>query len=151
MSVHGVNNENAMVTFSKIYYYQSILCWNVLSTPRRGRALSFTLRSCGDKELVTRLAGWSVISECVKSKRLQHYIVVFSPSLSYDNLLKMQLHGLWTGSYCRCKGNSPTACHKTPPWGVTGHKQSKPSSHLLTLTTNPPHTRWDEVRMSTRC
>lgn len=88
------------------------------------------------------LAGWLGVSpqDSVKSLRVQHYIVVFFPSVSSNNHLKMHLRCPWTGSYCRCRRNCPTACHKTPPWGVTGHKQSQPSSYTLTLTTTPPQT-----------
>lgn len=38
------------------------------------------------------------------------------------------------------QGIGPSACHKTPPAGVTGQKQSQPSSLPLTLTPAPPQT-----------
>lgn len=86
-----------------------------------------------------------------KVKRAQHYMVVFSPSVSSNSLLKMHLYGPWTGSCCRCKRNLPVACHKTPPWGVTGRKQSQPNRHRPILTTIPPQTETTRVSARGQC
>lgn len=63
---------------------------------------------------------------------MQHYIVVFSPSVSFNSHLEMRLHGPWTGSYCRCRGTVPLHAIKHLPeeWqGTSSHSPAATPSH----------------------
>lgn len=72
---------------------------------------------------------------------------MFLTSVSSNNHLKMRLRGLWTGSYCRCRGTVPLHAVKHLPEEWQGISSTQPSSHTLTLTTSPPQTladtRWE--------
>lgn len=79
----------------------------------------------------------SFISEChhkvlYKVKGYPLHSSVFSPFLFKQSSFD-ETPNPWTIGYCRCRGNASAACHKTPPWGVTGQKQSQSSSSTPTL------------------
>lgn len=67
---------------------------------------------------------------------MRHYIVVFLTSVSSNSHLKMQLHGPWTGSYCRCRGTVPLHAIKHLPeeWqGISSPSPAATPSHWPVL------------------
>lgn len=99
---------------------------------------------------ITQGVSWmtgSVISGFCKSLRVQHYTVVFFPSVSSNNHLKMHLRCPWTGSYCRCRGTVPLHAIKHLPEEWQGISSHSPAATPSQLTTTPPQTlpemRWE--------
>lgn len=92
---------------------------------------------------ITQGVGWmsgSAISEfCKRLKGAALHSSVFNFKTLLTIILRCNSVPL-DQKLLEMQGNCPTACNKTSPWGVTGHQQSQPSSHTLTLTTFAPQT-----------